>query len=100
MHRNADGKTITSPTLMWVKAVDQMLMVLHSSTKVSMGEIKMVSGTAQQHGSVYWKKAAEITLTHLNSNSSYVDQLQVNTSFFWSIPVSYTHLTLPTKRIV
>eukprot|EP00111_Clytia_hemisphaerica_P002632 TCONS_00007469-protein len=76
VHRHPDGITITSPTLMWVKAIDQMLMVLHSSDEVTLDEICMVSGTAQQHGSVYWKKAAELTLAHLNSNSSLVDQLQ------------------------
>ena len=77
MHRNEDGVTITSPTLMWMKAVDQMLMILHSSDKVNIEEIAMISGTAQQHGSVYWKRASEITLTHLNSNASMLDQLQV-----------------------
>jgi len=63
---------------MWIKAVDEMLMILHSCDEVNVEEITMISGTAQQHGSVYWKQAAEITLTHLNSNASMVDQLQVS----------------------
>lgn len=73
--RHSDGVTITSPTLMWVKALDLMLMQLSSA--IDMSDIVMVSGTAQQHGSVYWKRAAEITLSHLNSNGNMADQLQV-----------------------
>lgn len=78
--RHPDGVSITSPTLMWVKALDLMLMQLSSAINVS--DIRMVSGTAQQHGSVYWKRAAEITLSHLNSNGNMADQLQVGHVLF------------------
>ena len=76
VHRNCDGKTITSPTLMWVKAVD-ILMMKMISNGVKFGDVCMISGTAQQHGSVYWAHSAEITLTSLNFNSMLTDQLQV-----------------------
>lgn len=87
VHRHTDGVTITSPTLMWLKAFDQMMALLHMSEKVSIEEICMITGTAQQHGSVFWKQAAEITLSHLNSEGFMVEQLEgcfaVNDSPVW-----------------
>lgn len=73
--RHNDGCTITSPTLMWVKAVDLLLMKMMTKG-VDFSKVVMISGTGQQHGSVYWKNAAELTLTHLDENSTLVDQLQ------------------------
>lgn len=81
VHRQNDGVTITSPTLMWLKAFD--LMMMHLSATVNLNEIVMVSGTAQQHGSVFWRRSAEITLSHLNSASTITDQLQVLAFFYF-----------------
>lgn len=77
VHRNADGQTITSPTMMWVKAVDILLMKMMSDG-VKFSDVCMVSGTAQQHGSVYWAHSAEITLSQLHYSSPLTDQLQVS----------------------
>ena len=77
IHRHEDGVTITSPVMMWVKAVDIILMTMVQEN-IDLSEIIRVSGTAQQHGSVYWKKYADVTLGHLDHNSSLTDQLQVN----------------------
>ncbi|KAL6995240.1 Xylulose kinase 2 [Sarracenia purpurea var. burkii] len=49
---SVDGR-IVSPTLMWVEALELMLQRL--SSNVDFGKIAAVSGSGQQHGSVYWK---------------------------------------------
>ena len=76
VHRHSDGETVTSPVLMWVKALDVLLVKL-SESALNLNEIEMISGSAQQHGSVFWKKASEITLANLNPHETLSDQLQV-----------------------
>ncbi|XP_065648659.1 xylulose kinase isoform X2 [Hydra vulgaris] len=75
VHRHNDGETVTSPVLVWVKALDIILMKLAES-ELSLKEIEMITGSAQQHGSVFWKKSSEITLANLNVHETLVDQLQ------------------------
>ena len=75
VHRGSDGITVTSPTLMWVKAVDVLLMKM-AHNGVNFGDISVISGTAQQHGSVYWSSSAELTLQHLHHGATLLDQLQ------------------------
>jgi len=76
VHRHPDGVTITSPTLMWVKSIDILLMKMLQSDDVNLADVSMISGTAQQHGSVFWQTSAEMTLSHLNPDCSLADQLQ------------------------
>ena len=84
VHRHEDGMTITSPVLMWIKSIDLLLMKMLEDS-VDFSQIIRVSGTAQQHGSVYWKKAAEVTLSHLDPDSTLADQLQVMQVLFCSM---------------
>ncbi len=71
-----DGVEVKSPVLMWVQAVD-MLMGKLAALKFPFHQVKGVSGTAQQHGSVYWKKDAEKKLRKLDANKELTLQLRV-----------------------
>ncbi|KAF3327519.1 xylulose kinase [Carex littledalei] len=68
-----DGR-IVSPTLMWVEALDLMLEKLKS--KVDFTKITAISGSGQQHGSVYWKKGSEATLSSLDHSEKLTPQLK------------------------
>nr|CAI5863420.1 unnamed protein product [Callosobruchus analis] len=74
----ADNRNVTVPTIMWVKALD-MLMDKLMLEGVDFAKIAAVSGSAQQHGTVYWQKGAEETLKTLSS-SDFLHQ-QLNSSF-------------------
>lgn len=69
-----DNGRIVSPTLMWVEALDLMFQKLLKSG-LDFGKIAAVSGSGQQHGSVYWKKGSSAILSSLDSKKSLVDQL-------------------------
>ncbi|XP_059279517.1 xylulose kinase 2-like isoform X2 [Lycium ferocissimum] len=64
---------IVSPTLMWVEALDLILQRLEKS-KLDFGKIAAVSGSAQQHGSVYWKNGSSVILSSLDPKKPLADQ--------------------------
>ena len=72
VHKQEDG-TVTSPTVLWIDALDTVLGKLKGN--VDFSQIAAVSGSGQQHGSVYWKKGAAETLANLTPGSSLKDQL-------------------------
>jgi len=55
---NADSAIKVSPPLMWLEALDLMLARLQSSG-LDLSRLAAVSGSAQQHGSVYLSPAAD-----------------------------------------
>lgn len=63
---------IVSPTLMWVEALDKMLQKL--SKKIDFGKVAAVSGSGQQHGSVYWKNGSSSILSSLDPKKPLVEQ--------------------------
>ncbi|XP_051139330.1 xylulose kinase 2-like isoform X2 [Andrographis paniculata] len=71
---------------MWVEALDTVLERL-KNTNLDFSKIVAVSGSAQQHGSVYWKKGVSTILASLDSKKPLVDQLSgafsVNESPIW-----------------
>ncbi|CAB4297885.1 unnamed protein product [Prunus armeniaca] len=77
---------IVSPTLMWVEALDLVLNKLTNSN-LDIGKIAAVSGSGQQHGSVYWKKGSSSILSTLDPKKALVDQFNdafsVNESPVW-----------------
>lgn len=75
VHQLKDKLTVTAPTLLWVKAFDLVLKRLKENG-LEFGAIACVSGTGQQHGSVYWKNGARETLKNLQSGKSLYDQFQ------------------------
>lgn len=68
-----DGR-IVSPTLMWVEALDLLLEKLKST--VDFAKVSAISGSGQQHGSVYWKKGSQVTLSSLDHNEKLTPQLK------------------------
>ena len=76
VHKHEDKLTVTAPALLWVKAFDLVLQRL-KERGLEFGSVACVSGTGQQHGSVYWKKGARETLRSLQSGKSLYEQLEV-----------------------
>ncbi|KAL0095031.1 hypothetical protein J3Q64DRAFT_1091378 [Phycomyces blakesleeanus] len=69
-----NGNVVTSPTLMWVKALDILLSKLEKSRYI--GKIKAISGAGQQHGSVYWSQHGIEKLGHLDPRLTLTEQLK------------------------
>ncbi|XKL59126.1 hypothetical protein PGB90_000142 [Kerria lacca] len=67
-------KSITSPTIMWVKAVDILLDKLQI-IGADLGKVVAISGSAQQHGTVYWQKGSEAVMQSLDPSSFLHTQL-------------------------
>jgi xylulokinase len=55
--RHPDPKVVHSPPLMWAEALDLMFARLHEGG-VDLGSVLAVSGSGQQHGSVYMNERA------------------------------------------
>lgn len=64
---------IVSPPLMWAEALELLLHKLRP--KVDYGSVVAVSGSAQQHGSVYWNKGASAVLASLDPTKNLAPQL-------------------------
>ncbi|KAM4906631.1 xylulose kinase [Sylvia borin] len=63
---HSDRLTVTSPVLMWVKALDMILEKMKSSG-FNFSQVRALSGAGQQHGSVYWKKGSVQILKNASS---------------------------------
>ncbi|NXS00380.1 XYLB kinase, partial [Oxylabes madagascariensis] len=63
---HSDRLTVTSPVLMWVKALDMILEKMKSSG-FNFSQVRALSGAGQQHGSVYWKKGSIQILKNASS---------------------------------
>ncbi|XP_044511008.1 xylulose kinase 2-like [Mangifera indica] len=77
---------IVSPTLMWVEALDLILQKF-SKSKLDFSKIAAVSGSGQQHGSVYWKNGSSAVVSSLDPTKPLVDQFgsafSINESPVW-----------------
>uniref|UniRef100_A0A674MRH1 Xylulose kinase n=1 Tax=Takifugu rubripes TaxID=31033 RepID=A0A674MRH1_TAKRU len=76
VHVHADGLTVTSPVLMWVKALD-LLLDRMKRAGFDFSRVRALSGAGQQHGSVYWKTGAAQTLKNLDPEQNLHQLLQV-----------------------
>ncbi|XP_042391544.1 xylulose kinase 2-like [Zingiber officinale] len=70
----SENGRIVSPTLIWVEALDLLLEKLKS--KVDYKKIIAISGSGQQHGSVYWSKNGKAILASLDPLKSLRIQLE------------------------
>uniref|UniRef100_UPI0037E85DEA xylulose kinase n=1 Tax=Semicossyphus pulcher TaxID=241346 RepID=UPI0037E85DEA len=75
VHIQADKLTVTSPVLMWVKALDLLLDKMKRAG-LDFSRVRALSGSGQQHGSVYWKRGASETLKQLDPDQDLSQQLQ------------------------
>ena len=76
MHRAVDGnpQTVTSPPTLWLAALDKLLENMKAA-KFPFERVASISGSGQQHGSVYWKIGAEGHLKSLQSDKVAPDQI-------------------------
>lgn len=54
----ADANEVVAPPLMWAEALDKMMAQLARAAEVDIADIRAISGSAQQHGSVYLNQQA------------------------------------------
>lgn len=69
----ADGKTIVSPVAMWLDAIDLILQQMKDDN-FPLHRVRGISGSCQQHGSIYWSDVNK--LTKLSSKHSLSEQLK------------------------
>ncbi|XP_054723278.1 xylulose kinase-like [Uloborus diversus] len=75
VYSHDDKLTVTAPPIMWIKAFDMILEKLKLDG-LDFSSVAAISGAAQQHGSVYWKKGAEQILHTVLPNKFLHEQLQ------------------------
>jgi xylulokinase len=71
---NEDEGEVYQPVAMWVEAVDLVLTRLRDKG-CPIARIKGVSGSGQQHSSLYWNSEAEGTLGSLDPKRPLLEQL-------------------------
>lgn len=75
VHTSPDGRTVTAPPAMWVAALDIMLARLRDSG-IDLADVRAVSGSAQQHGSVYLNAGFRDALANLDPAQPLAPQLE------------------------
>jgi xylulokinase len=70
---NEDQQIVHTPPALWIEALEILLAGLREV--VNIGSIQAVSGSGQQHGSVYLNETARPALAALDPSRSLVDQL-------------------------
>jgi xylulokinase len=73
--RGPDGVTVTTPPGLWVAALDRICETLAKSG-IDLSRIAAVSGSGQQHGSVYLTADATAVLGSLDPARPLVDQIE------------------------
>eukprot|EP01063_Lacrimia_lanifica_P015481 TRINITY_DN2222_c2_g3_i1.p2 TRINITY_DN2222_c2_g3~~TRINITY_DN2222_c2_g3_i1.p2 ORF type:complete len:549 (+),score=202.88 TRINITY_DN2222_c2_g3_i1:61-1707(+) len=69
-----DGNRVTGPTLMWVEALERCFAEL-VRLKAPLDRVVAISGSAQQHGSVFWKRGALAHLQTLDARKTLTEQV-------------------------
>ncbi|XP_005813992.1 xylulose kinase isoform X1 [Xiphophorus maculatus] len=75
VHIHPDGLTVTSPVLMWVKALD-LLLDRMKAAGFGFSRVRALSGSGQQHGAVFWRTGAARTLAQLDPGQNLHQQLK------------------------
>lgn len=71
---NDDG-SIEAPVAMWCDALDHLFAGLANQNVFSLNRVLGISGSCQQHGSVYWSKDGEEALRNLDAQQTLLTQL-------------------------
>ena len=71
---HSDPLTVHSSPLLWVEALDALFAKMKSAG-VPLGELLALSGSGQQHGSVYFNRRGVAALENLNPHRSLKDNL-------------------------
>lgn len=73
---SADPLVARSSPLMWAEALDRMMGLIAASPSIDHRRIHAISGSAQQHGSVYLNASATDRLRHLDPDTPLAAQLR------------------------
>ena len=60
---------------MWLEAIDLVLSRI-AETGLDLSQVRGLSGSGQQHGSVWWNREAEVKLGSLKKERTLLEQLQ------------------------
>ena len=71
---SADPSVATAPPLMWAAALDRMAATIAESG-LDLSDIRAISGSAQQHGSVYLWQGADAALAALDPSRPLAPQI-------------------------
>jgi xylulokinase len=71
---SSDGKTVTAPPGLWAAALDRMAGILAASG-VDLSAIRAITGSGQQHGSVYLAAGAAAVLQGLDPGRPLAEQI-------------------------
>lgn len=81
-----NGDVIECPVAMWVESID-LIFEKYARSGFDLSKVKAISGSCQQHGSVYWSASADGLLKSLDSTKgSLLDQL---------VPSAFSRETAP-----
>ena len=69
-----DDEVYASP-LMWAEALDRMMRVIALQAELDLDDLRAISGSAQQHGSVYLNASAASQLAQLDAAAPLASQL-------------------------
>ena len=73
--RGNDPLVVHSPPLMWVEALDTLFAQMKKDD-VPLGQLLAISGSGQQHGSVYLNSCAPVALARLNATKPLAENLR------------------------
>lgn len=73
--RGRDPREVYAPPAMWAAALDRMMGAIAKAPEVDISAIRAISGSAQQHGSVYLSESALSVWQSLNSNTALAPQI-------------------------
>lgn len=68
---------VHAPPMMWADALDRVMGALASAAEVDVERIRAISGSAQQHGSVYLNRSADALLSNLDPAAPLARQLRM-----------------------
>jgi xylulokinase len=71
----ADPLVATSSPLMWAEALDRMMGIIATESGIDVSNVRAVSGSGQQHGSVYLNATAGRVLPALDPQRPLADQI-------------------------
>jgi xylulokinase len=75
VHVREQTGEVFAPVALWLESLDLVLERLSKAMPVPMSRIKGISGSGQQHGSVFWSASAEELLGGLDAKKPLVEQL-------------------------
>ncbi|KAI3406621.2 xkiA [Candida oxycetoniae] len=94
---SGDDGEIVSPVLMWLDAIDYLFLQMKKDG-FPFDKVVGISGSGQQHGSVYWSYNADNLLSHLSPKQELSTQLK--DAFSWEMSPNWQdHSTSPEATI-